>query len=171
MRQFVVCALVLLELCGSVICVHAHDGPPFPLLVDQKVGQLGVSVWTDPDVGTGSFFIMLEPPPGGSVPSDLQVEVVVQPVSGRLKEASYPAIREDLRGQIQYKALVSFDAEEMWRVRVRLHSTQAGGELLGTVEATPSGLGRWDLLIYLLPFVAVAFLWLVAIKRRVKNPN
>jgi hypothetical protein len=39
-------------------------------------------------------------------------------------------------------------------------------EALSRVEATPVGFGRWDLLFFLLPFLAVAFLWLRGITRR-----
>ena len=145
---------------------HGHDGPPFPLLVDQRVGPCVVSVWTDPDVGNGSFFIITTPPPGGTLPEDLKVEIAVQPVSGRLAEVTYPAGREAVRGQVQYKAVVQFDAQELWRVRIRLASAQGNGETVATVEATPPGFGRWDLLIYLSPFLAIGFLWLVAFVRR-----
>jgi hypothetical protein len=82
----------------------AHDGPPFPIVVDQKVGPCVISVWTDPDVGTGTFFVIVEAPPGGEVPADLKVQVSVQPVSSRLPEVTYPAVREYLHNQIQYKA-------------------------------------------------------------------
>jgi hypothetical protein len=125
-----------------------------------------ISVWTDPDVGTGTFFVIVNALPGSAVPGDLKVQVSVQPISGRLAEASYSAEREDLRGQIQYKALVPFDAQELWRVRVRLQSAQSGGEAIATVEATPPGFGRWDLLVYLLPFLAVGLLWFVAVMRK-----
>ena len=37
----------------------AHEGPPFPLFVDQKVDRYIVSVWTDPDVGTALFFVIV----------------------------------------------------------------------------------------------------------------
>jgi hypothetical protein len=144
----------------------AHDGPPFPILVDQLVGSCMISVWTDPDVGTGTFFIIVNAPSGSTIPADLQVKVGVQPTSGRLPEAFYSAEREDLHGQIQFKALVPFDAQELWRVRVRLQSAQSVGEATVTVEATPPGLGRWDLLVYLLPFLAVGFLWFVAVVRK-----
>jgi hypothetical protein len=33
------------------------------------------------------------------------------------------------------------------------------------VEATPPGYGRWDLLLYLFPFLGVGFLWLKAFLR------
>ena len=144
----------------------AHDGPPFPLLVDQRVGPCIVSVWTDPDVGTGTFFIITSPLPGGSLPPDLKVEVAVQPVSGRLAEVSYPAERDASRDNVQFKSLVQFDNQEMWRIRIQLQSSQGNAETVATVEATPPGLGRWDLLIYLAPFLAIAFLWFMAFMRK-----
>ena len=158
-------ALALLLLLLPVQ-VSAHDGPPFPIIVDQKVGPCVISVWSDPDVGTGTFFVIVNAPPGGEIPADLKVQVGVQPASGRLTELIYPAEREDPRDQVQYKALVSFDAQETWRVRVKLQSAQSSGEVMATVEATPPGLGRWDLLLYLVPFLMVGCLWAVSVVRR-----
>ncbi|HJQ32038.1 MAG TPA: hypothetical protein VJ866_07665 [Pyrinomonadaceae bacterium] len=151
----------------------AHEGPPYPIIVDKTLGPCVVSVWSDPDVGTGTFFFILEPPPGGRVPEDVRVEIGVQPLSGRLPEAVYKAEREDQSGRVQFKALVPFDAQETWRVRVRLQSSQGGGEATTDVEVTPPGYGRWDLLIYLLPFAAVGFLWLRAlvVRRRRGAPS
>jgi hypothetical protein len=146
--------------------VGAHDGPPFPLFVDQRVGPCLVSVWTDPDVGTGTFFIIASPLPGGSLPEDLKIQVAVQPANGRLAEVSYPAERDATRDHVQFKSLVQFDNQELWRVRFQVHSAQGDGETTATVEATPPGLGRWDLLIYLSPFLAVAILWLLAFMRK-----
>ena len=42
-------------------------------------------------------------------------------------------------------------------------------ETFATVEATPPGYGRWDLLLYLLPFLAIGVLWAVAMLRRIKR--
>ena len=150
--------------------VFAHEGPPYPIIVDQTLGPCVLSVWSDPDVGTGTFFFILEPPPGGRLPDDIRIDIGVRPTSGRLPEAVYAAEREDQGGRVQFKALVPFDAEERWRVRVHVQSAQGGGEAETDVEVTPPGYGRWDLLIYLLPFAAVGFLWLRAIvKGRRRN--
>jgi hypothetical protein len=143
--------------------VFAHEGPPYPIIVDKALGPCVLSVWSDPDVGTGTFFFTLEPAPGGRLPDDIHIEIGVRPTSGRLPEAVYAAAREDQGGRVQFKALVPFDAEERWRVRVSLRSAQGGGEATTDVEVTPPGYGRWDLLIYLLPFAAVGALWLRAI--------
>ena len=144
----------------------AHEGPPFPLAVDQKADPYVISIWTDPDVGTALFFVILNSP---EPPADLHVQIGVQPVSGRVPEAFYPAERENVQGRIQYRAQVQFDAQELWRVRVRLESAQGNAETVATVEATPPGYGRWDLLVYLLPFLAIGALWAIAMLRRIKR--
>jgi hypothetical protein len=110
--------------------------------------------------------VLVEPAPGGAVPKDLKVQIGVQPESGRLPEAVYPAAQDDRAGQLQYKALVDFDRDEFWRVRLVLESSQGGGEEFSRVEATPVGFGKWDLLVFLLPFLLIAFLWLRGMSRR-----
>ena len=159
-------ALALVIILGVVRIASAHEGPPFPLFVDQKADRYVVSVWTDPDVGTALFFVILNAP---EAPPDLRVQIGVQPVSGRLPEAFYPAERENVQGQVQYRAQVHFDAQEIWRVRVRLESAQGNGETFATVEATPPGYGRWDLLVYLLPFLAVGVLRAMTMRRKIKD--
>lgn len=160
-------ALPVVVVFVLISTTRAHEGPPYPLFVDRQVAPYVVSVWTDPDVGDALFFVILNAPV--QLPSDLRVQVGVQPVSGRLPEAFFPAEREDLQGQVQYRALVKFDAEELWNVRVKLESAQGNVETLATVEATPPGYGRWDLLVYLMPFLAIGALWAIAIVRRLKR--
>lgn len=150
--------LALWLVFGCPFVSHAHEGPPYPIIVDKPVGPCVVSVWADPDVGIGTFFIILESPNG--VPAVKKVEIVVQPVSGRLPEKRHPATLENLRGRVQYKAEVPFDAQELWRVRVVLETVRGGGEVTTDVEVTPPGLGRWDLLLYLFPFILIGLLWL-----------
>jgi hypothetical protein len=144
----------------------AHNGPPFPIIENRHVGPVVISVWTNPDVGTGSFFVIVDPLSGGAIPSDLKVDVAVQPLSERLPEKSYSATREKLKGQVEFKTLVPFDAQEKWRVRVTLNSSEGGGEAVANVEVTPPGLGRWDMLLYLLPFLGIGFLWFKASMRK-----
>lgn len=159
-------ALPLIIILLFAKTTSAHEGPPFPLFVDQKVERYVVSVWTDPDVGTALFFVIINTP---ELPADLRVQIGVQPVSGRLPEAVYTAQRENLQNQVQYRADVHFDAEEVWRVRVRLESAQGSAETVATVAATPPGYGRWDLLLYLVPFLAIGLLWAIAFVRKIKR--
>ena len=148
---------------SSAPLARAHNGPPFPIIVDQRLGPCIVSLWTHPDIGLGTFFVMVDAAPGTAIPSDLKIDLGIQPVSGRLAEVIYPTRRENLRGQVEYKTEVNFDRQEFWRARLILHSSQGDGESSASVEATPAGFGRWDLLLYLLPFAGVGILWFKAV--------
>lgn len=146
---------------------RAHEGPPFPIIVDQRVGPYAVSVWTDPDIGIGTFFVILEPVDGEPLPVGTVVRIGVQPVSGRLTEVVYRAEPQSVRYGERHYAEVAFDRGEMWRVRVEITGPQGGGELFEEVEATPDGtIGPIGLVLYALPFLAVAGLWVKAVLRR-----
>jgi hypothetical protein len=146
---------------------QAHQGPPFPILEDQRVGPYVASVWTDPDIGTGTFYVVLEAPEGKSLPERTRVRIGVQPVSGRLPETVYTAEAQNGSQKGHYYTAVSLDRQEMWKVRVLLDGSNGGGELATQVEATPDGtIGPIALFIYPLPFLAVGFLWLKAALRR-----
>lgn len=159
--------LLLLALLARAGPALAHEGPPFPILVDQRAGPYVVSVWTDPDIGTGTFFVILEPPEGRELPSGTSVRVAVRPVSSRLPEAVYPAGPQPARHGERYFTEARFDRGGTWRVRILLDGPQGGGELSAEVEPTPDGtLGPAELGLYLLPFLAVGGLWLKAVLRR-----
>src|SRR5258705_13776861 len=96
----------------SPASAQAHNGPPFPIIENRRVGPCVISLWTHPDVGTGAFFVFVEPAPGGTVPKDLKVQIGVQPESGRLPEVVYTAAEDNRGNQLQYKALVDFDRDE-----------------------------------------------------------
>lgn len=145
----------------------AHEGPPFPILVDQRAGPYVVSVWADPDIGTGTFFVILEPPEGQELPAGTSVRVAVRPVSGRLPEAVHPAEPQPARQGERYFAEARFDRGGTWRVRILLRGPQGDAEVSAEVEPTPDGtLGPAELVLYLLPFLAVGGLWLKAALRR-----
>ena len=145
---------------------HAHNGPPFPIIENERVGPCIVALWTHPDVGTGTFFVIVDRVPGGKIPADLKISIGVQPESGRLAEVVYPTQRDNSGGLVEYKTFAEFDRDEFWRIRLILQSSEGTGEALSRVEATPPGYGRWDLLLYMLPFLAVAFLWFWGMTRR-----
>jgi hypothetical protein len=148
-------ALLLLLLPASL---QAHAGPPFPIVVDRPVGPWKVSVWTDPDIGTGVVFVIPEGPSAPKV-----VRVSAQPVDGGLPEAFYDAERQGRPEDVRYFTKVRFDHGGMWRLRATIDGRPVAAE----VEATPDGvLGPWELGLYLLPFLAVGFLWIKAVLRR-----
>src|SRR4051812_31418996 len=39
--------LIMIAACEGLL--HAHSGPPFPIVTDQQAGAYRVTVWTDPD--------------------------------------------------------------------------------------------------------------------------
>lgn len=161
-----------LALVLPALRLSAHEGPPFPVVVDHVAGSMKVSVWTDPDIGIGTFFVVIEPVADGPLPDDITVTVGVWPVSGRLEEVRYEASPERVRYGARYYAEVEFDRGEWWNVRVTLNSTEGTEELTFEVEATPDGtLGPISLVIYLLPFLAVGGLWLKAVLRRRRAPT
>ncbi|MET0622314.1 MAG: hypothetical protein ABW250_04985 [Pyrinomonadaceae bacterium] len=160
----ILAALALAFACATR--ADAHDGPPYAILVDKSLGPSVASVWADPDVGTGTFFVILEPAPGAALPEEIKIDIAVRPLDNHAAEAVHAAAREAVRGRVQFKAEIPFDAEGRWRVRVLLQSPSGGGEMETDVEVTPPGLGRWDLLIYLFPFLLVGALWLRAVTRR-----
>jgi hypothetical protein len=162
-RRAVAVAAVLAAGCS--IEVRAHEGPPYPIVVDSRTGPCVVSVWGDPDVGTGTFFIILEPREGGELPEEISVSLGIQPVSNWQPEELHPASKEAVKGRVQYKAEVPFPTEELWRIRLVLATSQGDGEITADVEVTPPGYGRWDLLLYVFPFVAIGLLWLRAMLR------
>ena len=171
-KKFSVCALLLL-VATCTTPLQAHNGPPFPIIENRKMGSCVVALWTHPDVGTGTFFVLVDPIPGGKIPGDLKIEIGIQPESGRLPEVVYTAVRDDTRGRIEYKTTAEFDRDEFWRVRLILKSSQGTEEALSRVEATPPGYGRWDLLLFLLPFLSIGSLWfwMMVRRRRLKNKN
>lgn len=148
-----------LTLCAFCLPASAHIGPPFPIIENQRVGPVIIALWTHPDIGQGAFYVMIDPVPGGTIPKDLKVKIGVQPESGRLPEAFYKADRDDTRNQVVYKTYADFDRDEFWRVHLVLESSQGSGEAFSRVEATPTFMGRFGLVFFSLPFVAVGYLW------------
>lgn len=162
-------ALVLLLAACLSAPAAAHEGPPYAILVDRTIGPVLLSVWADPDVGTGTYHVYLEPPADGRpLPRDCAVDVHVQPVGGRLPERGYRAERlrsdEDRR---HYLAEVSFDAVGDWRTRVAVRCGAQSGEAATVVKVTPPGQGPiLDFVLYLFPFVAVAVIFVRALIAR-----
>ena len=167
--SFCVAALIpVLFLLLAILIPHraaeAHEGPPFPIIVDEEV-----SVWTDPDIGIGTFFVVLETNPAvTNLSKEINsIDIGVAPTSGRLDEAVYSAESQSVSYGARYWVEVQFDRGEMWKVRVILEGEDWSGELFSEVEATPDGsIGPIVILIYAFPFVLVGILWIRAIMVR-----
>lgn len=158
--------VLLLYLLMPAPATDAHEGPPFLIIVDHEVGPYLVSVWTDPDIGIGTFYVVFEPvsDEGDQLPEISSVKVGVTPTSGRLEEKFYSAEPQRTRSGARYFAEVEFDKGEMWKVRIQVEGAGWDGEMISEVEATPDGsLGPIVILIYALPFVGIGILWFRAI--------
>lgn len=164
----VLCVTALLACCFSnVQAALAHQGPPFPIVMEQPVGDYVVSVWTDPDIGEAQFFVIIETPSGDPPSEAPTVSMWTEPVNKRLDRASYEAHRQDLRNRMQFESKPHFDIQDMWTVGFEITPPSGSPlEIISEVESTPPGLGPWDLAIYLFPFLLFGGLWVLGIVRR-----
>lgn len=167
-RIFLACWLLA---CTSL--AQAHEGPPYPVIVDLPMATFQFSAWADPDVGIGTFYAWTEPVEGGTLPTDTQMQILVQPSDGRIPEAAYPMHpARSADNQQQFIAKVPLETEETWRIHFVVQSEQGGGEAEAEVPVTPPGYGPLiDFPLFLFPFLAVGFLLVKAvIKSRSRAP-
>jgi hypothetical protein len=147
---------------------QAHVGAPYPVLMEEAVGPYLVSALADPDVGGGTFYLLITldgaPPPEGTTAS-----VWAEPEDGHRPAVAYPAERQETRYGERYVAEVPFDAEGMWRIRLVVEGpagASPAGEASFSVRVTPSGTGWLATLACLVPFLVLAALWLRGILRQ-----
>lgn len=156
-------ALALFALCGVAA---AHDGPPYAILVDQPLGTALLSVWADPDVGTGSFFFYVEREREPVFPDGLRISLSAHPIDDpelvRESEAVLPREGEPF----QLFGELPFDFRGTWRTRISWKTDDLEGERTLDLNVTPPGFGPIDILWYLFPFLGVGFLWAKALLRR-----
>lgn len=148
--------------------LHAHEGPAFPILVNQKIDANNLSIWADPDTGEGSFFVYLEGPESSSYSIVVHATAADDP---REKLVQSAILTEKLDGKASYKAIVPFTRAIMWNVEFQLKqngSTQKS--FIIPLEVTPPGPNKLEFAVYFLPFILVGFLWLkVVLAKRKKS--
>lgn len=141
---------------------QAHDGPPFPIFVDEELSGWTVSIWADPDVGTGTFYYYLEAPAGRSV-AGAHLRVSAEPADGLspavsgLSEAAQPG------EPFQQIGTLLFHHRGPWHTRFVLVESEPEGAVLGELEldldVTPPGLGAVDILWFAFPFLVFGGIW------------
>ena len=145
---------------------RAHDGPPYPIFVDESVAGWTLSIWTDPDVGTGTFYYYVEPP-AGRTPADVSIEAVSVPQDGLAPEVRGLSEAAESGEPFQQIGTLEFAHRGIWDTRFLVHEGAGDGPLLGELlwplDVTPPGLGAFDLLWFALPFLALGLLWLKAL--------
>jgi hypothetical protein len=159
---------VATALIATTVSARAHSGPPYPILVDQRAGPYRMSVWADPDIGVGTFFVYLESPDATPLPDTCHVEVRVRLAGSAEPGVVYPArLKQVWGGPRQYLARVRFETRQTWSVRFVVSSSAGTGEAESIVASTPPGAGPiLDFVLYLFPFVAVGALFVMAALRR-----
>lgn len=149
---------------------RAHVGAPYPVLLEETAGPYVASALADPDVGTGTFYILIAQPDGQPVPTDTNLTVWIVPEDGHLAESGYLAQREKTRYGERFVAKVPFDSEGPWQIRLAIDGQAGNGEISFPVQVTPSGLGWLATLMCLVPFLLLGFLWLRGTMRQRARP-
>jgi hypothetical protein len=134
--------------------------------MDEPLPPWSVSLWADPDVGIGTFYLTLEAAPGCVLPPDSRVSVWVRPADGRRAEVAFEAGRTVRERDQRHIAEVEFDSQEDWSIRVVIEAQGARQERTFVEPVTPPGFGAIDLLWFAAPFLLVGFLWVKAALRR-----
>jgi hypothetical protein len=155
--------LLLTALLPTV--ASAHVGAPYPVLLEEPIGPYTLSALADPDVGGGTFYVLVEHQ-GASTPAGTTVTLWAEPADGHLDAAAYAAAREETRYGERFVAEVPFDAEGAWQMRLVVDGPAGTGEAAFPVEVTPPGTGWIATVACLLPFALLAALWLRGIMRR-----
>jgi hypothetical protein len=157
--HWLICGLLLAWLaCPSV--ARAHVGAPYPVLLEEPVGPYVASAVADPDVGQGTFYVLVTLAGGEPPPADTAVMIWVEPEDGHVAEAGYAAERQKTRYGERFVGEVPFDAEGPWQVRLVIEGSTGLGEASFPVRVTPSGVGWLATLACLLPFAVLGALWL-----------
>ena len=169
------CTALLLTVLEAIVA--AHSGPPYPIVSNRALGAYSVSIWTDPDTTddgkpAGQFWIELEPADGRTaIPAGTQATVAIRPLD---REGPAREGRADpVRGKVarQFVALL-MDHEGPFALHATLSSSRGSVSIDTTVDATydlrPA---RWLLGLYIMPFLAVGFLWmkLILVRRRARQ--
>ena len=157
-------------LAGSLL--HAHSGPPFPIMPNRTAGPYDVSIWADPDAtddgsAAGQFWVLLQPA-AKTVPiaADTRAEVSVAPIdrTGATRARKTDPVNGDVTRQ--FAALV-LDHEGRFSVHVSIDGSLGRADVDAEVDATydlrPP---RAMLVVYLMPFLLVGLLWGKLLLRR-----
>jgi hypothetical protein len=161
--------LVLASLVWPPV-VKAHVGAPYPVLLEEPVGPYVASALADPDVGTGTFYVLVALRNSQAPPADTAVTVWVEPQDGHQAGSSHVAERQQTRYGERFVAEVPFDAKGPWQVRLAITGSAGSGETSFPVQVTPSGIGWLATVACLLPFAGLGGLWLRGVLRQRSTP-
>ena len=169
----IVWAAVIVSLAAASD-LHAHSGPPFPVVSNRVAGQYDVSIWTDPDAtddgsAAGQFWVVLRPLRKDlELPVDTRVTVAIWPIDrpAAARQATASAVGDS--ADRQFAALV-MDHEGRFGVRAVIEGplgpADVATEVVATYDLRPPPI---LLVLYVSPFLLVGFLWVKLLLRRRK---
>ena len=160
MRRWGFSIWLVLVMLAWPVASQAHVGAPYPVLLEEAVGPYLVSALADPDVGKGTFYVLVTLVSGEPGPAGTTVTAWVEPEDGHQALSGHQAEREDTRYGERFVAEVPFDAEGPWQVQLAIEGPAGEGEVAFPVRVTPSGIGWLAMVACLLPFVVLGALWL-----------
>lgn len=172
-RRWPAASATILILFTTVL--HAHDGPPFPILSDRVAGPYVVSIWTDPDTTDdgstgGQFWVRLHlAAKAGAVPPETRASVAIKPADrvGPERRASASPVRGDVTNQF---AAVVMDHEGRFAVHVAIDGPLGPAAVNAVVDATYNlRPPRSMVLLYLAPFLIIGLLWGRLLIRRYRS--
>jgi len=150
--------------CTLAGVARGHDGPPYPVVVDRPFAGRTLSIWADPDVGIGTFYLYVEPEQGAEE-AMLPLEIHAIPGNSRWTESSAEAKPASKNDAYQLIGEIAFEARGPWTVRFT--HPASGEELTLEIEVTPPGsFGPIDILWFAFPFLALGFLWVKGVMRQ-----
>ncbi len=152
--------------------LHAHSGPPFPILLDQVAGQYKISIWTDPDAtddgsAAGKFWVMVDPAGKGlALPPGTRVTVSIQPLDrpGPIVTGQADPVAQDATRR--FVALV-MDHEGHYAVKATIDGPGGPVTVDAAADATYDTRPRpFMLVLALVPFLLIGFVWMKLLVRR-----
>ncbi len=167
-----VTALAVAGMLGWSRAIHAHSGPPYPIVSSRIVGAYSISIWTDPDTTDdgkpgGQFWVVLEPADRATtIPAGTEASVSIRPLDRQ--GPTLTGVADPVKGSVtnQFVALL-MDHEGPFGVRVTVNGPLGRADIGSQVDAT------YDLrpapgviVLYLFPFLALGALWVKVLLRR-----
>lgn len=160
-RRAIAAALLTCTLSGVA---RGHDGPPYPVVVDRPFAGQSLSIWADPDVGIGTFYIYVEPAESAAE-TMLPLKLHAVPHNPRWTESRAEVKRASKNDAYQLIGEIAFEARGTWTVEFTHPSS--GEEFALEIEVTPPGsFGPVDILWFAFPFLAIGFLWVKGMLRQ-----
>jgi len=152
--------------------LHAHNGPPFPVVTDKSVGNYVVSLWADPDASDdgdadGQFWVMVNPATRGTpLPGDTVVQISIWPIEQR--DAIRTAVAQpDGREAGRRSAAFVIDHEGKYGIKAAIAGSLGPAELDAVVDAEyGTRPQRFLIAVFALPFVLIGFVWIKLLLRR-----